>query len=360
MNIGKRINIVQYGLGQVGQALLRQILAGRQQLATRSGLELRHIALADSRGFLADTAGLADEQLQAALEGKTQGGAIDRLPGAQAHTAGPAPLPNAHDATVLVDVTAAEGMDALAQAALSRGWGVALANKRPLCGPMATFHALAGRRRLRCEATVGAGLPWIEALTHLLNTGDRVLQLEAAVSGTLGFIASRLEQGTPFSAAVREARALGYTEPDPRDDLSAADVRRKGLILARLLGHSLEWEDLPAEALYPAEWGALDVDGFMARLPELDESMAGRMHNALAAGRTLRYSIAIDGTGCRAGLREVDRDSPLGRLQGPDCLLAVRTERYNPQPLVISGPGAGAEVTAAGVYADILSLGMEF
>ncbi len=350
-----RISIIQYGLGQVGQALVRQILAGRERLAQRAGVELRHVALADSSGLLADAGGLDDGRLAQALAAKVQGVGLRKQPGGEVRPEG---LPTAEGATVYVDVTAAEEMETLALEALARSWGVVLANKRPLAGDLGMFRRLTASRRLRHEATVGAGLPWIETLAHLLDTGDRVLSLEAAVSGTLGFLCSQLEAGVPFSAAVAEARARGYTEPDPRDDLSAGDVRRKALILARLLGLALSWEDLPAESLYPREWDALAIDGFAARLPELDADYAARMATALAHGQTLRYSVAIADGRCAVGLREVAVDSPLGALQGPDCLLALHTERYRAAPLVIRGPGAGAEVTAAGVYADIITLGL--
>ncbi|MGQ9681307.1 MAG: homoserine dehydrogenase [Anaerolineae bacterium] len=355
--MGKTVAIVQYGLGRVGRALLRQILVGRETLAARTGLTLRHVALAEIGGQISDPAGLSDEQLQQALEAVDQGTAFGALPGVRQaggirDLAVPGPV-------VQVDVTAADGMEPLALEALARGWGVVLANKRLLSGSLATFRSLTATPRLRAEVTVGAGLPWLEMLRHLLDTGDTVLSLEAAVSGTLGYIFSQLERGVAFSAAVVEARALGYTEPDPRDDLGAADVRRKGLILARLLGMPLEWEDLPAAPLYPAEWDALDIPGFMAALPSLDADYAGRVASARAEGCVLRYAVQIKEGHASVGLCPVGADTPLGRLQGPACMLALTTARYRQHPLVISGPGAGPEVTAAGVYADMISLGME-
>jgi len=356
----KRAIIVQYGLGQVGRALVRQILAGREALAARRGLELRHAALADSTGCLVGETVLSDAELQQALTLKERGTGLRHQPGGEGLPLGlPASCWGADLPVILVDVTAAEGMEAVALEALQAGWGVVLANKRPLAGDLEAFRRLTSSCRLRWEATVGAGLPWIEALSHLLDTGDRVLRLEAAVSGTLGFLTSQLEAGVPLSAAVAEARARGYTEPDPRDDLSAADVRRKALILARMLGLAVSWEDVPAEPLYPLAWGSLSIDEFMAELPGLDRAYAERMAQALAVGHTLRYSVELQDGRCAVGLHEVEKDSPLGALQGPDCLLAIYSERYHPAPLVISGPGAGAEVTAAGVYADMIGLALE-
>lgn len=354
-----QVNLIQYGLGNVGRALVRQIRAGRERLAARTGLALRHVALADSGGVLQAAEGLDDAALLRALSAKDNGLPLTRLPGAEPRSANSI-VPRVNDGPcIVIDVTAADGMEAVALDALPRGWGVALANKRPLTGSLETFRRLTGSGRLRCEATVGAGLPWIEMLAHLLDTGDRILRLEAAVSGTLGYLMSQLEAGVPLSQAVVEARRRGYTEPDPRDDLGASDVRRKALILARLLGQPLEWQDIPAQPLYPPAWDTLDVDGFLARLPELDAEYAGRMRRAKAAGRTLRYGVEVGEGSCTVGLREVPIDSPLGALQGPACLLAFHTGRYSPAPLVISGPGAGAEVTAAGVYADVIALARE-
>ncbi len=352
----KLVSIIQYGLGQVGQALVRQVLAGREVLRARTGLELSYAALADSSGFLSARSGLTDADVERALAAKAQGVGLGAQAGGQAHAGA---LPTVPGPTVYVDVTTGEGMARPALQALERGWGAVLANKRPLAARLEDFCQLTASRRLRHEATVGAGLPWIEALTHLLDTGDRIERLEAAVSGTLGYIASRLEAGIPFSQAVAEARSRGYTEPDPREDLSAADVRRKGLILARMLGQAVGWEDLPTEALYPPTWNDLTVEAFMARLPELDAGYAARMASAQGAGRTLRYAVEVGEEGASARLGEVELESPLGRLQGADCLLAIYSARYKPRPLTISGPGAGPEVTAAGVYADIISLGME-
>ena len=356
----RRVGIVQYGLGSVGQALVRQVLAGRKPLAGRRALQVVHVALADSESAVGDGAGLTDATLEGALLAKSRGLGLDGLPGARRRDPLQPIVPaGAPRRLVAVDVTAADGMEAVALDAVSRGWGVVLANKRPLAASLEAFRRLVASRRLRYEATVGAGLPWIEALAHLLDTGDRVLRLEASVSGTLGFLCWQLEEGVPLSAALAEARARGYTEPDPRDDLGAADVQRKALILARTLGHALDWRDLPAEPLYPPAWQSLSREQFLAELPGLDRAYAERMAAAQAVGRTLRYVVEIEGQRCSAGLQEVERGSALGRLRGATCLAAFHTERYQPAPLVISGPGAGAGVTAAAVYSDIIALGME-
>ena len=167
-----------------------------------------------------------------------------------------------------------------------------------------------------------------------------------------------LEEGRAFSAVVADAKRLGYTEPDPRDDLSGLDVARKALILARRLGWRLELADVAVESLYPAHMSAehLSVDAFMARLPELDADVAARAAAAAADGAVLRYAAVVEAGAARVGLTPVPRDSPLGRLKGTDNLVEMATDVYDAAPLVLQGRGAGAAATAAGVLADLLEL----
>jgi len=234
-----------------------------------------------------------------------------------------------------------------------------LANKKPLAGPPASYRRLleaaaAAGRRLRYEATVGAGLPVIDTFRKLVESGDRVMRVEGCVSGTLGFVLSSLEGGRPFSEAVREAVAKGYAEPDPREDLSGQDVLRKGLILARLLGYA---GPAPvAENLVPPALRRLSPARFLERLSSLDEVWRRRVETQAARGRVLRYVVVATSRGVRASLRAVPRESALGGLQGTRNLLSFTTRRYRAEPLVVAGPGAGAEVTAAGILNDIQSL----
>jgi homoserine dehydrogenase len=174
------------------------------------------------------------------------------------------------------------------------------------------------------------------------------------VSGTLGFVLSSIEAGRPFSEAVREAVAKGYAEPDPREDLSGPDVLRKGLILARLLGYS--GPAPAADNLVPAPLRRLPLDRFLKRLGSLDEGWRRRVEAEAARGRVLRYVVTATARGVSAGLRPLPRASRLGALRGTRNLLSFTTRRYRAEPLVVSGPGAGAEVTAAGILNDIQSL----
>ena len=205
---------------------------------------------------------------------------------------------------------------------------------------------------------MGAGLPVIDTFRKLVESGDRVLRVEGCVSGTLGFVLSSLESGSSFSAAVREAVARGYAEPDPRDDLSGADALRKGLILARLLGYA----GRPPHAAEPgADAGSRGCRSRASWSASRSTTSAWRRRVAAEAarGRVLRYVVVATARGVRAGLKAVPRGSPIGALSGTRNLLSFTTRRYRKEPLVVAGPGAGPEVTAAGILNDIQSLASE-
>jgi len=350
----RNVPIILLGLGNVGGTLLRQILETRQTLARRAGLRLVPIALADISGLLFDADGLPEETLRQALQALSSGRLLDAVPGIR-------PLDDIHTVlrpdVILADLTASPKTAPTLRAALEAGCGIVLANKIPLAAPWAEAQPLFEYPRLRYEVTVGAGLPVIAGLRYLLDAGDRVTAIEGCLSGTLGYLCAELERGTPYSTAVAQARALGYTEPDPRDDLSGKDVARKALILARTAGWPLEERDLAVEPLYPEALAGLSVDEFMAALPTVDAGYAARVEHARVEGTVIRYMARVGPTGGTVGPVAVPRDSPLGALRGPANYIAIHTARYNEVPMVFSGPGAGREVTAAGVLWDIIELG---
>jgi homoserine dehydrogenase len=255
---------------------------------------------------------------------------------------------------IVVDVTASDSTAPLLERALDRGGSIVAANKKPFAGSQDQFDRLYTDRTF-IEATVGAGLPVVSTLKTLMATGDEVLTIQGCLSGTLGFIFSQLESGLSFSSAVAEAARLGYTEPDPRDDLSGIDVARKALVLSRLLGRRIELSDIYLEGLFPEDLGALSIPEFQAALPGLDERYAEQLAQARNSGQTLRFVANISQKSCTVGLRHVDTESDLGSLGGPDNAIVIQTQRYREYPLTIKGPGAGAEVTAAGVLGDILA-----
>jgi homoserine dehydrogenase len=348
-----KVPIIFLGTGNIGGTLLKQILDRGEEVARRTGLQLMPVALADISGVLLDPDGLSQETLHAALDAVTGGGLLESVPGIR-------PLNDVSQAlqkgAIVADMTATSKTAPTLLAAMEAGCGVVLANKIPLAADWSAAKAFFAYPALRYECTVGAGLPVIDTLRYLLDTGDCVTKIEGCLSGTLGYLCAELEKSISYSTAMARAKELGYTEPDPRDDLSGKDVARKALILARTAGWPLEESDLAIEALYSESLAGLSVEEFMAATPSLDDAYAARVAEAKSAGKALRYIAQVGPQGGSVGLVAVERDSPLGALRGPANYIALHTERYDEVPLAISGPGAGREVTAAGVMGDMIKL----
>jgi bifunctional aspartokinase / homoserine dehydrogenase 1 len=363
---------VLLGFGQIGRALAKIMAQGqagknggkdRKEGQNGNGRrsKLRLVAAIDRRGFVFDPTGLPPRVVAALCAAKENGKSLAEVPGGRAATPADALAALAEHALgdpILVDVTADESTP-LIQQALGAGMDVVLANKRPISGPRAESEALAALaesagRRLLTEATVGAGLPIFDTHRKLVESGDRVLKIEGCLSGTLGFVLTEVEKGRPFSAALGRAMELGYTEPDPRDDLSGIDVGRKALILGRLLAFAGEPTDVAVESLVPEAMKALPRDLFLSRLPDIDADWSRRAAAAKAKGATLRYVATVTKNRISVGLKVVDRASPFYGLKGTDNQVAFTTSRYRKNPLVITGPGAGPAVTAAGVLNDML------
>jgi aspartokinase/homoserine dehydrogenase 1 len=268
----------------------------------------------------------------------------------------------AWDRKIFIDLTATESAPLLKRA-LQSGFHVVLANKKPLAVPYKQYRELmelaaAHNLQLRYEATVGAGLPVLDTIDKLVVAGDTVEEILGCFSGTLGYLMTELEDGVPFSTAVRGAFEKGYTEPDPRDDLSGMDVARKALILARTIGMEIDLTDLALDPLFPDRLSDDDPQKFLENLKQLDSDYALRIQGARDRGMTLRYVARISREKVTVGIEEVSRNSPLGRLRGTDNQVSIKTQRYSTNPLIVTGPGAGAEVTAAGVLNDIITIAL--
>ncbi|HEY5940713.1 MAG TPA: bifunctional aspartate kinase/homoserine dehydrogenase I [Gemmatimonadales bacterium] len=354
----ERMEVVLLGFGQIGRAL-SSLLAR----VDRPALSLRVAAVIDRSGFVFDPDGISPRRLAGLASEKRKGRRLADLPKGQAATAEEAVAHIAGYALtrpVLVDLTADDTVPAL-ERALTHGMDLVLANKRPLADHRSVSDGLwqtarARGRRILHEATVGAGLPIIDTYHKLVESGDRVDRIEGLLSGTLGYVLSQVSNGVPFSRAVRSAMAKGYTEPDPRDDLSGMDVARKALILARLLGFQGELHPGSVESLVP-KWGReLSVKEFLSRLEEVDGLWKKRVDEAAAEASVLRYLAQVTPAKVAVGVQAVPLASPLAGIKGSDNQLVFTTARYKTNPLVITGPGAGAEVTAAGVLNDILRL----
>ena len=338
------------GPGHVGAALLDQLQAAQPELLRKANIDLRLCAIASRRGMhLAPRA--LQQPWRASLEGASAGLDLERF---AAHLLG-AHLPHA----VIIDCSASTEVAECYPQWLAAGIHVVTPNKQAGAGPMERYvriraAAASSGARFRYEATVGAGLPVITTLRDLVDTGDEVLSIEGIFSGTLAWLFNRFDGSQPFSALVAQARAMGYTEPDPRDDLSGTDVARKLVILAREAGRELSLEQVRVGSLVPDALQALAVEEFMQRLCEADEALLERLQQARARGGVLRYVAALSGEGATVGLIEVPAGHAFANLRLTDNVVQFRTRRYCENPLVVQGPGAGPEVTAAGVFADLL------
>ena len=358
-----KLAVFALGVGGVGSAFLRQLGAARNALREGGvGVELRAVSnsrrmhLADGvEGGLDPGAAQGPEGWRALLEKDGEAADPDRL----LDLLGDVAVDGSR--TVLVDLTASPRMGGVYRRAVALGATVVSANKLPFAGPLEDFHAFctARERAVFHEATVGAGLPVLHTTDLLLRAGDRIDVISGVFSGTLAYLTAELAAGTAWSDAISRAHRLGYTEPDPRDDLDGMDVARKLLILARLCGFDLNLEDLDVRPMLDRpDLAGLPLEEFWQRLPETDEEMAERFARARREGRELAYLAELDVRGAapaaRVGLRAVPRGHPAAGLPAAENVFIFRSRRYDTHPLIVRGPGAGAEVTAAGVFGDIL------
>jgi aspartokinase/homoserine dehydrogenase 1 len=260
---------------------------------------------------------------------------------------------------IFVDATASEEVARLYPRLLKKGIHVVTPSKLANTFEQSFFDELQDKvdkynSTFRYETTVGAGLPVISTIRDLKESGDRITKISGVLSGTMTYLFKQLEQGVPFSDAIIQARQKGYAEPDPRDDLSGEDVARKFLTLARTLGLKIERDQLEVESLIPVELQDVDQSTFLDRLHKYDSIWNCRIRTAAERGETLRYTGILEDGKITIGIQSVPRNSSLGQLKGTDNLIQIYSEFYNQTPLVIQGPGAGKEVTAAGVLSDIL------
>jgi homoserine dehydrogenase len=370
----RNLPIILFGVGGVGRALLRQIVEQRSFHTLQYGLTLELLAVCDSDGAVIEPSdGLDDELIQEIIAAKAAGQRLAQHPagGIQSDLVGIVDIAG-RAGTVVVDCTATADTVPALLFARDQHYKIVLANKKPLTIDQEVYNRLTSAggtngngeqgapvRQLadsRWETTVGAALPVIATLNRLVSSGDEVKRITGTFSGTLGYVMTGLQEGKPFSEIVREAHQLGYTEPDPRDDLGGVDVARKALILARGLGWQLDLENVEVQGLYPADMDGLTVPEFLDALPQLDEQFQMRVAEAASTGKVLRFAAQVEDGVCRVGPTLVAAASPLGRLTGTDNLVEFTSHWYSPNPLVIQGRGAGTDATAAGVLSDIIEL----
>jgi len=349
----RTLSIGVIGAGNVGAALLDQIADQVERLRVEQDIDLR------VRGVTTTTTmHRAEQQLdlsdwRAALaDGETAD-----LDAFADHV-----QTDYHPHAVLVDCTASDAVAHRYEDWLERGIHVVTPNKRANTGSWESYQALqaasrGARPHYLYETTVGAGLPILQTLANLTETGDRVHRVEGILSGTLSYLFNAFDGDRPFSEILKQAKAEGFTEPDPRDDLSGMDVARKVVILAREMGLPMQLDDVEIEGLVPDVLQEGSVDSFLERLPEHDETMTDVLRAARADGKVLRFvgSVERDGT-ASVRLRRYPTDHAFARISHTDNIVRFQTDRYRKNPLIVQGPGAGPQVTAAGVFSDLLRL----
>jgi aspartokinase/homoserine dehydrogenase 1 len=349
------VSVGVIGPGNVGRSLLAQLAVVLPALRSRSQVDLRLRGIANSRRMALDHFAIAPDHAIARLQAD-DAQPLD-LDAFTAHVRA-GHIPHA----LIVDCSASDAIAERYADWLAAGIHVVTPNKHAGSGSWERHAAIraaqrGGGGRFLYEATVGAGLPVILTLRTLLDTGDTLHGVDGMLSGTLAWLFNRYDGSRPFSALVREARALGYTEPDPRDDLSGLDVARKLVILAREAGMRLSLEDVEVESLVPEALHEVGVDDFMSRLDEMDAPMESRLRDAQSAGLGLRHLARLTRDGkARVGVVALPPEHACRHTRLTDNLVQFTTDRYAQNPLVVQGPGAGPEVTAAGVFGDVLAI----
>jgi bifunctional aspartokinase / homoserine dehydrogenase 1 len=352
------VSIGVIGTGAIGKAFLKQLQLRQQALKDSANLDFRVRAIMDSKQTrrhdqelnLAEwpsAVAVPNEEMEVALENFSKHVKGDYIP----HC-------------VIVDCSASQEVANCYPKWLGRGINVVTPNKKASSSTLELYQSIKAAEVMHqsqyfYEATVGAGLPIISTLKDLRNTGDQILQIEGVLSGTLSFLFNQLEpKGLAFSEVVELAKAKGYTEPDPRDDLSGLDVARKLIILAREMGVMIELSQIEIMSLVPPALKSVgSADEFLRRLPEFDGEMNDRLVECEKTGSVLRYVGSVNASGqASVTLKAYPRGHIFASLTGADNIIAFTTSRYHAQPLVVRGPGAGPEVTAAGVFADLLRL----
>lgn len=351
----RTLSIGVIGTGNVGAALLDQLGSQAPRLRTERRVDLRVRGITHSRAMLLDERRVPLDDWRTALDDDAALPAdldafVDHI---QADY-----YPHA----VLVDCTASPHVASRYQEWLERGIHVVTPNKLANTGSWDAYQALqaatrGARPHYLYETTAGAGLPIIQTLGNLIETGDRVHHIEGILSGTLSYLFNAFDDTRPFSDILIQAKEAGFTEPDPRDDLSGMDVARKVVILAREMGLPLELGDVSVEGLVPEPLQDGSVEDFLKHLPEHDADMTDIVRSAQAAGEVLRFVGSVNRDGeASVRLRRYPTDHAFARINHTDNIVRFQTDRYNKNPLIVQGPGAGPEVTAAGVFADLLRL----
>ena len=358
----KVLNLFICGVGTIGGKLIEQIRLQYEELMQRNRLKLNVVGIASSKAGIYNRDGIDlenyREELKAMID-KRAGMGYDRAANTR-HLRDEVIGMNIFN-SVFVDCTASREVASLYQDFLKHNISVIAANKIAASGNYNDYIQLkrAARDRgvwFRYETNVGAGLPIIGTINDLRNSGDKILKIEAVLSGTLNFIFNEISADVPFSETVRRAKEQGYSEPDPRIDLSGIDVIRKLVILTREAGYQVEQEDVEKNLFVPNDYFEGSIDDFWQKLPALDADFEKRRQKLQAEGKRWRFVATMENGQANVALKEVDHNHPFYRLEGSNNIVLLTTDRYKEYPMQIQGYGAGASVTAAGVFANIMSI----
>lgn len=350
----KTLNVFIVGVGLIGGTLIDQITKQNDELVHEHGLKINIVGMTNSRKMLFDEEGL---ELNSWMDNLTRHGEKTSVDGF-IQKMFELNLQN----SVFVDCTSNSDVVNAYEEVIKQSISIATPNKLASSGDLELFKRLKNLAvkndvKFWYETNVGAGLPVITTLNDLKNSGDKMLKIEGVLSGTLSYIFNSFVQGTKFSEVVKQAKEKGFTEPDPRDDLNGMDVARKILILSREAGFDLDLEDVVINNILPKSCSDADsVDSFFVELEKANDHFEALRSKAENSGKALRFIAKMEGGKASVGLESVDQTNPFYALDGSDNMISFTTDRYLERPLVIKGPGAGAEVTAAGVFAEIISL----
>lgn len=348
----KVLNLFICGVGTVGGMLIEQIKSQYEELKQNSNLKLKVVGIASSKNAIFNRDGLNLDNYREELKASE--------PSNPEHLRDVILQMNIFN-SVFVDCTASQDVAALYQSLLENNISVIAANKIAASGKYEDYYhlkqtAIQRGVKFRFETNVGAGLPIIGTINDLRNSGDKILKIEAVLSGTLNFIFNEIGAETPFSETVKRAKEQGYSEPDPRIDLSGKDVVRKLVILTREAGYKVEQEDVEKHLFVPNDYFQGSVEDFWKRLPELDANFEQRREKLAEEGKRWRFVATMDHGKTNVALKEVDSSHPFYNLEGSNNIVLLTTDRYKEYPMQIQGYGAGASVTAAGVFANIMSI----
>ncbi len=347
------LNLFVVGIGNVGKHLLQQIRSQQENLLKNKALELRIVGISNSRKCVFNRDGINIDNYQELLDNSDIVATPDNI---RNEVLGM----NIFN-SVFVDCTANEGIAALYYDLLSHNVNVVAANKIAASSEYANYDKLKQIARKKdvkflFETNVGAGLPIINTINNLINSGDKILKIEAVVSGTLNYIFNVLSKDIPLSKAIKMAKEAGYSEPDPRVDLSGKDVVRKLVILAREAGYKVEQDDVKKNLFIPEKYFDGSVDDFFKNIVEIDADFELKRIDAAKNDEHFRFVASLENGNTEVGLQKVNSSHPFYALEGSNNVILLTTERYKEYPMEIKGYGAGAEVTAAGVFADIIGI----